>query len=228
LLSAGLIELDSECYVFTRLGHLLVDLIESDLNHNEKWILLFLIILNYNFEGQRNSVIFTADNIISNLVSAGLNEEEVITQIREFITKKNIDMASVFKEDVFWYVTFARDNKFIKIYSAANAPDKKDLFDHMILEHKKDKTKDCIAHKYQSGGSYTKSTLFDEVSVLYYVYYLRKKNYANYEEFISGLLTEYGELTVNMKVDKITGFIKNHEDILKTEIIKTNLTKECV
>lgn len=210
LTNASLIQKDIDRYYLTKEGYVCSDLIDSDMTDVEKWILFYIFLLNYKSEGRNNDVIITTKEYISYLLEAQLEEEVILNSLKDI--QKYSDLEKIFKQDIFWYITFAKDRQFIDKYKNSSEQDKSMLHAYVINEQKNKKSKDCIGHKFVAGGQMLKSTFLEEAEVLYYTYKISKRKYKDFDDFIDYLLNLYTDLH-HIGVDNIIKFIKNHKSI---------------
>ncbi len=165
LINAGWIESDNERYYLTNSGSLALRLNNAKLTSFEKWPLLFFLLQNYSFEGNKREIYVTTNRTVENLHRFNLDTDFLISNMSRIVQKKS-DLYDVFKEDVFWIVSFLKDTSFVKSYLDSPQIEKDELFSYVINEHKKKKSTDLVAHKFVSSGAYSKTMLFDEWTVL--------------------------------------------------------------
>ena len=212
LINSGLFENKLGIYYITNIGYVFKDLIEIDnknLSEKEKWILTFLILTNYSFNNKSNEIIFTSKMFMEDLFEAGLNEEYILTEIKKIINVR--DLTELFSSDIFWYITFAKDKSFIEKYKESTYLEKRELQSYLINEQKNPNSEDCIGHKYKNSGAYNKGMFVDEVKVLYYSYFVYKKEYSNFEEYINMIIDLYKENNLTISKENVLDFIKNHK-----------------
>ena len=223
LTNANIIKKDIDKFYLTPIGYVCLDLIESDLTDEEKWVLLYVLLLDYRNEERNNDLILTSIEYIRYLMNAGLSESYILEELKK-IQKLN-DIDEIFKSDIFWYVTFAKDRQFLKKYKDSSDEDKTMLHSYVINEQKNKKSKDCIGHKFVAGGQMLKSTFLEECELLYYTYSISKYKYDSLEDLVSRLLELYSEIHNTLNKEIIIKFIKNHRSMYQYVFEHTGLRR---
>lgn len=214
LLNAGFFKFETDCYLITPKGLAIIDLIKDDsFNDSEKWFILFLLLLDYKNEEREFDVLLTTKEIFEYIIKAGYTKEE----INNFLwTALHVDKKDVmFSRDIFWLVSFARDDKFLIKYYESTQAEKESLHEYVIACSKNKKTKDCIAHKFIGGGAYTTSTFIDDLKMLFFANYTISNNFDSFEDYLDKILFKYKTKFPTFRVDKTMYFIKNHKSIFK-------------
>ena len=73
------------------------------------------------------------------LLNAGLEEEYILEELKKL--QKLEDIEDIFKKDIFWYITFAKDRQFLKKYKESSEEEKVMLHAYVINEQKNKKSK---------------------------------------------------------------------------------------
>lgn len=223
LTNANIIKKDIDKFYLTPIGYVCLDLIESNLQDEEKWILLYIILLNYKNEERNNDIILTSKEYIKYLLNAGLEEEYILEELKKL--QKLEDIEDIFKKDIFWYITFAKDRQFLKKYKESSEEEKVMLHAYVINEQKNKKSKDCIGHKFVAGGQMLKSTFLEETEILYYTYVISKEKYDSLEMLIDKILNLYSEIHNTLNKEVIYKFIKNHKSMYQYVFEHTGLRR---
>lgn len=207
----GLIKNEGDQYTFTALGWTCFDLINAELASSQKWFLLYLIMLNYRSRWRENDIILTAREHINYLLRCNIPENEILDGLREIQKSKNIE--EIMKTDIFWYITFAKDTKFIEKYYMSTEIDKNMLYSYVINEQQKSNSKDCIGHKYKPGGQMLPGTFLEECKILYVSYKLSKKRYEEFSLMLGSLIEIYKEISTLNEEEKVKKFIESHKSV---------------
>ncbi len=223
LTNANIIVKDIDKFYLTPIGYVCLDLIEGDYQEQEKWILLYILLLNYQNEGRNNDIILTSKEYIKYLTNVGLKETEILEELKN--VQKCTEIDQIFKKDIFWYITFAKDRQFLQKYMTSTKEEKEMLFSYVINAQKDRKSKDCIGHKYVAGGAMLKSTFLEECELLFYTYSLTLHKYDTLEEMVERLLELYKEIHGTLNKDVIEKFIKNNRSIYQSVFEHTGLRR---
>lgn len=186
LKNAGLIRMDGDRYYITDKGHEVLRISnDKNLTDREKWIILLMLILDYNTEERKQDLIKSVLELDSSLKQHGLETVKFLAMLKNslYIDKKD----KLFQSDVFWLITFAKDEQFDKIYLDSTEDEKQNLFDYVLLVSQNKKSTDLIAHKFVSGGAYSVSTFNDDINMIFSILILislRDVNWDNYIDII--------------------------------------------
>ena len=223
LTNANIIKKDIDKFYLTPIGYVCLDLIESDYTDEEKWVLLYILLLDYRNEERSNDLILTSNEYIRYLLNAGLTEEYILTELKNIQREKDID--EIFKKDIFWYITFAKDRQFLKKYKYSSEAEKTMLHSYVINEQKNKKSKDCIGHKFVAGGQMLKSTFLEECEILYYTYSIAKNSYESLEDLTNRIISLYSDIHNTLNKEIINKFIKNHRSMYQYVFEHTGLRR---
>ena len=223
LTNANIIKKDIDRFYLTPIVYVCLDLIESDYTDEEKWILLYILLLDYRNEERNNDLILTSIEYMRYLMNAGLSEQYILEELKNL--QKLNDIEEIFRTDIFWYITFAKDRQFLKKYKDSSEEEKTMLHSYVINEQKNKKSKDCIGHKFVAGGQMLKSTFLEESELLYYTYIISKYKYGSLEELIDKILDLYSEIHCTLNKDIINKFIKNHRSMYQYVFEHTGLRR---
>lgn len=164
LQNAGLITFDGERYFITKKGKEVLRINENDeLNDNEKWLLMFMLLSDYRTEKRDLDLIKTVIDLAETLSKYGIDRTKLMTELRNacYVDKK----LQLFEKDVFWLITFYTDEEFIKKYIVSTQKEKTELSDWIIACSRDKKSTDCIAHKFVSSGAYSATTFKDDINL---------------------------------------------------------------
>ena len=222
LLKAGFFELQNNVPHITAKGIAVLDLIEmQNLNKEEKWLLLYLLLLDYKNENNIFEILNSTKETYYSLKEQGFLEDQINVLICKALpSKKNIEL---FAKDIFWLITFQKDDQFLELFSNSRDEDKYFLYDYVIKNFNEKNKEDFIAHKYTCGGVYTFNTFIDDLKVLYLTNIFLNKNENDFNKSINLVINEYSKICYKNQIDNklILKFIKDHNSIYKN--VFTNL-----
>lgn len=165
LKNAGLITCNNNRYYITDKGHEILRINDSEeLNDREKWLLVLMLLSDYKTDKRDMDVIYTAINLAETLSSHGVRRQDLITLLSS--ARSVADKNELFKNDVFWLITFYTDKDFVDLYLQSSDDEKKKLYMHVIVCSRNKDSKDCIAHKFVSSGAYSARTFNEDINVL--------------------------------------------------------------
>lgn len=215
LLNAGFFKFETNCYLITPKGQAIVDLLNiPNVKEHDRWILLYLLLLDYKTEERDLDIIHTTEDIFSYITKAGYSNEEVSELMYKGMSADSKE--DLFLKDIFWLVSFAKDDVFLSLYAEATDNERESLGKYVsAMLHTKD-TQDCIAHKFINGGSYTVSTFVDDLKVLYFTNILLQNRKLDFDSYIEIIVNKYSEKFFSFHKDFVLKFIKNHKSIYKS------------
>ena len=212
----------SNKYYRSKKGLAFGDMLESNFSKEERWIIIYLTILNGYFANIPNYIQHRAQQIVELMENRGISREEYVNILLDFLKQCDIGDVEIFKHDYLYFDTFYKsfeDIDFLKIYNDSTLEEKQELKEYVSNQPKNreiSKGETCtISYKYKSTGSYVKSTLIDNAKIQYFTLQLLDKVYKNYEEFYEYALLKYSELYINIDIAKILSFIEKHQEVYK-------------
>lgn len=223
-------------YYKTRKGETL-DHIPNSFSDNEKWIILYLLLIDGYFDNTPNYILKRSEEIYEYFLIYENDINQIDNMIFEFIIdSKKQSIEELFKNDYIYFDTFFKTYKeydFLNIYVNSNEEDKEELYNHIINnyeDYKKllsdSKSKDeeissiaktriinykfecCLSKKYQPSGVYNKNMIVDNAKLLYLSNYINKKRFKDFVDFIHQVVGEYSKIE-NIDKRKIYQFIFN-------------------
>lgn len=224
LTNANIIAKDIDRYYLTNIGYTCIDLLDGEYTNDEKWILLYIILLNYRFEERKNDLLLTTKEMFEYLSDSDISIDNLLNDLKNI--QKITKLEELFRTDIFWYITFAKDKQFITKYKNSSSDDKEMLHMYVINEQKNKKSKDLIGHKFVSSGSMSKSTFLEECEILLYTYNIMQKKYKNLEELVSEIIKNYESVHGKLNEQKIMMFIKNHRSVYQHIFEQTGLRRD--
>lgn len=212
LVQAGFIREEESFYFYTPKGVAALDLIDEKYDDNEKWILLYLLILDYHSIYIQFDVLLTTRDIFDKLKKIGYSNEHILNELHKIINLSEKTM--LFNENIFWLITFVNDEQFINLFAKSSESEKDKLKEYVIRCSKQDKSKDLIAHKFEKSGVYNVLTFRDDVRVLYYTFHILRIFKDPFDSFIDRVIELYCEDRYTSNGDKnIKDFINRHKSI---------------
>lgn len=213
LINVGFLKFETECYLFTNKGYTAQDLIDADLTKEEEWLLTFLLCLDYHNEERDLDIIRTYYELQDYISSAGVDFVSIVESIPNDFKVDNTD--DLFRKDVFWNITFAKDKRFLELFKDASQEEKDQLKEYVISQHKIKESKDCIAHKFVSGGAYSTGMFRNDLKMIYFVHETEKNKKMSFENYIEFIIDKYSEHFISCNKDKLKKFILGHKSVFK-------------
>lgn len=212
----------SNKYYRSKKGLAFGEMLESNFSKEERWIIIYLTILNGYFANVPNYINNRVLQIVNAMEERGISKEEYTELLLDFIKQCDIGDIEIFNHDYLYYDTFYKnfeDIDFLKMYIDSTKAEKEELKGYVINQPKNRETSKedtcTISYKYKSTGSYVKSTIIDNAKIQYFTLLLLNKDYKNYEEFYEYALLKYSQLYINIDMAKILAFIERYQDVYK-------------
>lgn len=213
LINIGFLKFETGCYLFTNKGYTAKDLVDAKLSKNEKWILTFLLSLDFHNEERDIDIIRTYYEIIDYLKLSKISFDYIIENISK---SWNIDqIEDLFNEDIFWYITFVKDKRFLDIFKESTIEEKTELKNYVSSQNKLKNSKDCIGHKFVTGGAYSLGMFKNDLKMLYFVHYSEIYKELDFEEYVDKIILEYCKWFIACDKEKIKKFILGHKSVYK-------------
>lgn len=221
---SGIIRKDIDKFYLTGIGYTCLDLIDAEYTSNEKWLLLYLILLGYRSEWRENDILETSKEYMNYLLQAGLKEEYICNELKEL--QKLSDIEDILKTDIFWYITFAKDKQFIEKYKKSTPDELTMLHSYVVNEQKKERSKDCIGHKFKAGGQMLPGSFLEECKTLYISFLLSKSKYDTIEEMVNTLIDIYRTIVTLEDNTNINNFVAGHKSVYDGIFKKSGLRSD--
>lgn len=212
----------SNRYYRSKKGLAFADMLESDFSKEERWIIIYLTILNGYFANIQNYTHNRILQIVELMKNRGISREEYVKILLDFIKQCDKGDIEIFRHDYLYFDTFYKnfeDIDFLKIYIDSTLEEKQELKEYVSNQPKnRETTKEetcTISYKYKSKGSYVKSTIIDNAKIQYFTLALLDREYKNYSEFFEFALIKYSEIYRDTDTDKVINFIEEHKDVYK-------------
>lgn len=184
LKNAGLIINNEDEYYITEKGKEVLRLNDyKELKEREKWMLLLILLIDYKTEESDMVIIKSAIFLAETLSKYDIDRIKLIKMLKDVsdITKKE----ELFTKDIFWLTNFYKDEEFLTLYTQSTEADKTELFDYVSMCSKDKKSKDCIAHKYVNGGTFSATMFNDDINITLCVLVIAAIKDTSWDGFIS-------------------------------------------
>lgn len=233
---------NNRTYYSTKKGEILEN-IPSDFSEEEKWIIIYLLLIDAYFNNIPNYILKRTEEIYDDFIVYQNSEIEIDRIIKDFLEKSKVQsIEDLFKHDYIYYDTFYKPYKeydFLSNYVNASLAEKEELYDYIIYNYDDlkqlnrkmssvDKNvaveaenllfnfqEDVFSKKYKPSGVFNKNMLIDNAKILYLSNYINKNNFRDFVDFIYKIVNKYGEIE-NIDSGKIYQFIfNNYKDIFE-------------
>lgn len=207
--NAGLIEKINDRYFITKKGKcvLLINDFE-DLSDKEKSLLIYMLLLDYKFGEKDIDIIKTVAELSSDLEEHGYTASKLISLLKDAINVE--DKKVLFTKDIFWLITFAKDDAFVDTFKNSSQEEKEQLSEWVLSCSKNKDTTDCIAHKFIGGGAYTGKMFNEDINIILNTLILLTLQDKDYNNFISIISRLRGS---SIRVERIQEIITDNKEI---------------
>ena len=220
-------------YYSTRKGETL-ELIPADFTEEEKWIILFLLLIDAYFEDIPNYILVKTQETYEDFLVYNNSENEINNIILNFIKESKIkDMGELFNNSYVYFDTFHKpygDFDILANYTNASVEEKHELYEYINREYKfykdeisKSKSNndnissdaknillqynpDCLTKKFKPSGVYNKNMLVDNAKILYMSNFINKNDFRDFADFIHKVVNEYSKFET-LDIGKVFQFI---------------------
>ncbi len=203
-------------YRLTAKGAAFNDMVEKDYDKIDKWLIIYIFVLTSYFKFEPNYLSKRVSQILAKLEASDYTISEIIETIPTILSDDKIDLPKLFRQDIFWLLSFNEDADFLEIYKTATAVEKRELFDYVSKEYRVGSYSDLISYKYKPSGAYAKSTILDDLKLIYLTFRLKSKKFTSANEFYDYLLDTYKDCSPNYNLTSVKYFIDDHTDIMET------------
>ncbi len=217
MLQMKLFSKNERVYYKTRKGEIL-DNIDTNFSEEEKWLVIFLLILDSYFCATPNYILIRAKEVMENFMLTNIEKSNLIEIIKNFIiTSATMDMSELFENDYIYldsfYMTF-KDGNFLNIYFEASKEEKIELWKY-IKNNYKEKTYTCIlSKKYKPGGVFDRGMVRDNAKMLYIAQYIVTQKAERFKDFIDNVIERYS-LIEQINIGKVKQFIYTNRDVFE-------------
>lgn len=210
LLNAKFIEKIDDTYLVTSSGYVLKDIIEGDFNDDEKWILLFFLMLHFEENNSKYSIYKKSLQAVKILQIYKISVANVIEQTTLIETKRSC--SDLIRVDLFWWLSFLNDDAFLKLY--VKNEDKSDLYNFVSCELRNPNSKDCIGSKYGKNSIFSIGTFKEQCKILCCCIFMQEQKNQDIVSLIKDFVKFYKTLYCKQISDaKIVEFLNQHKSI---------------
>lgn len=206
---------DKHVYTLTAKGESFKLFLDSEPKENTKWVIIYLFLQNAYFGMKPNYISKKVEEILKTFYDVGLTKNDIENKIKEVLIEKNISLLDLFKKDIFWLLSFYKDEDFLKIYLSSTEEEKEKLYQYAVTQYKNKLYMDVISYKYKPSGQYAKNTFIDDLKILYFTYKTLNNKPQNLTDYISDLFEEYEKLYVFDKKTAVN-FVENNINVFQT------------
>lgn len=201
-----IIQVDDSFFI-TEKGKTVISINSNDeLNDQEKWILMFMLLIDFQLDGELDIVMSVLD-LSSKLRNFNVDAISLMKMLKDaFFTKKKEEL---FNLDIFWLISFYKDEKFINLFQTSSKEEKCELIDWVLSQFRNANTIDCIARKYNS-TAYSASMFNEDIKIILstlILITLQDENYINYINLLSKLHID------SVRVEIITNIINENTEV---------------
>ena len=100
------------------------------------------------------------------------------------------------------------------------------LHSYVVNEQKKERSKDCIGHKFKAGGQMLPGSFLEECKTLYISYLLSKSKYDTIEEMVTSLIEIYKTIVTLEDNTNINNFVTSHKSVYDGIFKKSGLRSD--
>jgi len=182
-----------ELFSKTAKGLLYYDFINSDYDGEEKWLINYLFLINGYYFSRKNYIIYRVkEDLLGFLLSVdGLEEEELRKYAKLLLTSSSF--SDILRNEFFYIHSFYNDSDFLINYHRATAEEKEELAIYIEQNLKNKEYNCCISAKYQPGGNFTTTTLFDETKVFLLTLLFIQSENVNSSNFYQVFVKNYSQ-----------------------------------
>ncbi len=204
-------------YYKTRKGEVL-DKVGEDFSEEEKWLIIFLLILDSYFCDTPNYILVRSKEVMEDFMLTNVKEEELLDIIKKFIVMSStMDISELFREDYIFfdsfYMTFKNGN-FLNIYMESAKEEKEELWNY-ITRNYKEKLYNCIiSKKYKPGGVFDRGMVRDDAKLLFMSQFINTQKEERFKDFIDNVINRY-TLIESVDIGKIKQFIYTNRDVFE-------------
>ena len=207
---------EGERYFITDKGYCALDIYgNEDLSDKEKWILIYLLLLDYQGENNFSDFVNSVVRAAARLGQLGIDCTKFLSLLYE--QRKNSDKNVLFKT-IFWLLSFVYDNEFIDLFLKSSDFEKKELYDYVTSCSKDINTTDCIAKKYKNGGAYTGQMFNEDINIFLstlILVTLQDSSLDNYLKLVSLIYPSVKYENLKSMIDKYNAiFTKVYDDTI--------------
>lgn len=191
----------------------------------EKWLLIYLLILDSYFENKSNYILNRSQYVIENFIASGYDENAIEERLKEIIKSQENKKSEIAKYDYLYMDTFFQpyDNNldFLSEYCNATNEEKEELHNYVKKNIKENNSICIISKKFETSGNYDKKMLIENAKTLFMNKAIYGRKNISFDEFIKDTIDRYLEIENIIDKEKVIKFIYKHKDVF--EIIYFNI-----
>ena len=217
MLKSKLFSKNENTYYHTRKGEALSN-IPDEFTNEEKWIIVFLLLLDSYFSDVPNYIVERSREILEDMSVYVQDHSQMMKILRSFIVRApDRKIVDLFFEDYFYLDSFYLPYKGFDIaasYFAANEEDRSELANYICFNREMGNYDiDCLAKKYENNGSGSLRSILDNAKILYISDYLISAGQVSFEDFIKKIVDRYDSV-VNINKGRVLHYIfADYKDI---------------
>lgn len=245
MIKARFFSKNERTYYNTRKGEVLENL--DDFTDEEKWILLYLLLIDSYFDNIPGYILKRTNEIYEDFFVYVNSKSNINNMIFDFIQKsKKNNIEELFKHDYLYFDTFYipfKNYDFLNYYVNSSCEEKEELYEYIINNYKELKellkkrksgneeeyskannillnnNYDVISRKYRPSGVYDKNMVVDNAKILYVSSFINENRFIDFQDFIKKVVNKYSEIE-SINEGKIYQFIFNlYKDIYELSYI---------
>ncbi len=197
-------------YNLTIKGDSFQSLQELEFNDNERWILLYLFLLNSYFDFKVNYIITQTDQILTALNKYDISREKILEDIRSLLLKNNCRIDKIMMHDIFWYITMYTDENFMELFKMSSESEKQLLYSYVKDSYKRRNIEDPIARKYFS-TNYSIPSFLDSLKTIFVT--LAVDTSLDFSSFFKTILEKYSLIFQDINIDYLLNFIEKNRHV---------------
>lgn len=217
MLGSKIFSKDENKYYATEKGQVIEKIIENtaDLNKEEKWLLIYMLILDSYFDNKANYIPERSKYIIENIIANGFEEEELEKALVKILLSNNTRRYQMAQYDFLYIDTFFQTYKeydFLSRYYGASEEEKEELRKYVENNLLKSKNTCIISKKYENGGNYNNPMLIDDARLIYLNKALFDKDNLSFSEYVENVINRFNKV-YNINAGKIKKIIYTNRDV---------------
>jgi hypothetical protein len=201
-------------FTFSKKGMAYKNLINSNLNEDEKWIINLIFLIDSYFENKPNYLLYKVNYFNNKLLESKYQLSDFLDLLNQAIKKSKYSTTELFKLRIFWIITFYKDSDIHDFIQNATDEELENISKYIEIQRLKVNSNDCIGHKFKNSGQYNTNSFLDDMKILYFVNFIIQNNLLAFEfdYFVEALIFEYKKFRIVDK-RKIIDFFKQEQDV---------------
>lgn len=219
MLQMKLFSKDERIYYKTQKGETL-EKISDEYEENEKWLLVYMLILDAYFENCPNYILERTKEIIEDFQVYNNDIKNITEVISKFIVfSDTMDIYELFEQEYIYMDTFFlpfEDNDFLALYNQSNKEEKEELFEYVKENYRNRDYKCILSKKYKPSGVYNRNMVRDNAKLLYITSFINNTNFRDFSDFTNKIVDYYKTIEPTIDTGKLKQFIfKHHKPVFE-------------